>query len=105
MLKPGLTASHYCITAGNIALSGSFKGQLTVYQPKSVNCQIVDDRDRPIPGLYDVGNCVASASGRAYWAGGTTLGPIIAFAYRAAYAAHAEPVNDPDLIEELPVHH
>ncbi|MEY2607298.1 MAG: 3-oxosteroid 1-dehydrogenase [Verrucomicrobiota bacterium] len=76
-----------------------------MYQPKSVNCQIVDDRDRPIPGLYDVGNCVASASGRAYWAGGTTLGPIIAFAYRAAYAAHAEPVNDPDLIEELPVHH
>ena len=42
------------------------------------------------PGLYGVGNCVASASGRAYWAGGATLGPIIAFAYRAANAAHAE---------------
>ena len=25
-----------------------------------------------------------------YWAGGATLGPIIAFAYRAANAAHAE---------------
>jgi 3-oxosteroid 1-dehydrogenase len=57
---------------------------------------VVDDQDRPIPGLYGVGNCVASASGRAYWAGGATLGPIIAFAYRAANAAHQEPVKHPD---------
>lgn len=52
--------------------------------------RVLDARDRPIPGLYGVGNCVASASGRAYWAGGATLGPIIAFSYRAANAAHAE---------------
>src|ERR687886_628838 len=57
--------------------------------------QVVDDLDRPIPGLYGVGNCVASASARAYWAGGATLGPIIAFAYRAAAAAHAEAVKEP----------
>jgi 3-oxosteroid 1-dehydrogenase len=56
--------------------------------------QVVDDLDRPIPGLYGVGNCVASASARAYWAGGATLGPIIAFAYRAAHAADAEAVKD-----------
>jgi hypothetical protein len=43
--------------------------------------------------LYGVGNCVASASGGAYWAGGATLGPIIAFAYRAANKASAEPVR------------
>jgi 3-oxosteroid 1-dehydrogenase len=55
---------------------------------------VVDDLDRPIAGLYGVGNCVASASARAYWAGGATLGPILAFAYRAANAAHAEPVNE-----------
>jgi hypothetical protein len=55
--------------------------------------QVVDDLDRPIPGLYGVGNCVASASAQAYWAGGATLGPIIALAYRAARAAHAEPVR------------
>ena len=55
--------------------------------------QVVDDMDRPIPGLYGVGNCVASPSARAYWAGGATLGPIIAFAYRAANAAHQEPVR------------
>ena len=51
--------------------------------------------DQPIPGLYGVGNCVASASAPAYWAGGATLGPIIAFAYRAARAADAEPVRAP----------
>ena len=46
---------------------------------------------KPIPGLYGVGNCVASASARAYWAGGATLGPILAFAYLAANAANREP--------------
>jgi 3-oxosteroid 1-dehydrogenase len=56
--------------------------------------QVVDDLDRPIPGLYGVGNCVASPSARAYWAGGATLGPIIAFAHRAANAAHREPVRE-----------
>ena len=32
----------------------------------------------------------ASASARAYWAGGATIGPILAFAYLAAAAAHKE---------------
>jgi hypothetical protein len=57
------------------------------------NGQVLDVSDKPIPGLYGVGNCVASASGRAYWAGGATLGPIIAFAYRAANMANREPVR------------
>lgn len=55
--------------------------------------QVLDLMDKPIPGLYGVGNCVASASGRAYWAGGSTLGPIMGFAYRAANQAHKEPVK------------
>jgi 3-oxosteroid 1-dehydrogenase len=55
--------------------------------------QVLNQQDQPIPGLYGVGNCVASASGRAYWAGGATLGPILAFAYRAANAANKEPVK------------
>jgi hypothetical protein len=57
--------------------------------------QVVDDQERPIPGLYGVGNCVASASAQAYWAGGATLGPIIALAHRAAKAADREPVKAP----------
>ena len=46
--------------------------------------KVLDTSDRPIAGLYGVGNCVASASARAYWAGGATLGPILAFSYLAA---------------------
>jgi 3-oxosteroid 1-dehydrogenase len=57
--------------------------------------QVLDDQDQPIPGLYGVGNCVASASAQAYWAGGATLGPILALAHRAATAASAERVAEP----------
>lgn len=53
--------------------------------------QVLDHTGTPIRGLYGVGNCVASASARAYWAGGATLGPILAFAYLAANAADEEP--------------
>jgi 3-oxosteroid 1-dehydrogenase len=60
----------------------------------NTSAQVVDDMDQPIPGLYGVGNCVAAAQARAYWAGGGTLGPMIAFAYRAANAIHEEPVRD-----------
>jgi hypothetical protein len=61
----------------------------------NTQAQVLDDTGRPIPGLYGVGNCVASASAQAYWAGGATLGPIIAFAHRAAQAADREPVREP----------
>jgi hypothetical protein len=44
-------------------------------------------------GLSGVGKCVASASARAYWAGGATIGPILALSYLAANAADAEPVE------------
>ena len=55
--------------------------------------KVLDDTDTPITGLYGVGNCVASASARAYWAGGATLGPILAFAYLAANEADREPAK------------
>jgi hypothetical protein len=68
--------------------------------PKTtVDGQVVDDMQRPIPGLYGVGNCVASVSRRAYWAGGGTIGPMIAFAHRAAQAADAEPIRGAPLAE------
>lgn len=58
-----------------------------------VHGRVLDVAGSPIPGLYGVGNCVASASGPAYWAGGATLGPIVTFAYLAANALHKEPVK------------
>ena len=67
------------LTGGNLDTKGGPK--------TNVSGQVVDDQDRPISGLYGVGNCVASASARAYWAGGATIGPILAFSYLAANAA------------------
>jgi hypothetical protein len=54
---------------------------------------VLDAVGQPIRGLYGVGNCVASPSARAYWAGGATLGPILAFAYLAAKSANRQPAK------------
>ena len=70
------------LTGGNLDTKGGPK--------TNVSGQVVDDQDEPIAGLYGVGNCVASASARAYWAGGATIGPILAFSYLAAAAADKE---------------
>jgi hypothetical protein len=59
--------------------------------------QVVNDTDLPIPGLFGVGNCVASASAQAYWAGGATIGPIIAFAYRAAQAIQRDSADSTEV--------
>ncbi len=53
----------------------------------------LDDHE-PIPGLYGVGNCVASASAQGYWAGGGTLGPILAFGRLAAEHAAKQPKRE-----------
>ena len=45
-------------------------------------CVVTSD-DQPIPGLYACGNELASAMRGLYPGGGVTLGPAIAFAYRA----------------------
>jgi hypothetical protein len=70
------------MTGGSLDTKG---GPMT--NPKG---QVLDRMGDPIPGLYGAGNCVASVSARAYWAGGATLGPFLAFAYLAANAAHKE---------------
>jgi len=55
--------------------------------------QILDGAEAPVPGLYGVGNCVASASGQAYWSGGSTWGPYVTFGYVAARSIAAEPAR------------
>jgi hypothetical protein len=73
------------LSGGNLDTKGGPK--------TSADGQVLDTSDRPIAGLYGVGNCVASASARAYWAGGATIGPILALSYLAAKAANAELVK------------
>jgi 3-oxosteroid 1-dehydrogenase len=68
----------------------------------NTEAQVLDDTGTPIPGLYGVGNCVASPSAQAYWAGGATLGPIIAFAHRAAHAADREAIREPRPLASTP---
>jgi succinate dehydrogenase/fumarate reductase flavoprotein subunit len=43
--------------------------------------RVIDAEDRPIPGLYAAGNCVASPVGQAYWSGGVTIGSGLIFGY------------------------
>jgi hypothetical protein len=68
----------------------------------NADAQIVDDLGRPIPGLYGVGNCVASVSGDSYWAAGATIGPAITFGYRAAIAIDREPRRSLERVEAAP---
>jgi predicted oxidoreductase len=48
------------------------------------NAQICNQQGEPIPGLYGAGNCIASPTREAYFGGGSTIGPALAFAHAAA---------------------
>jgi succinate dehydrogenase/fumarate reductase flavoprotein subunit len=81
------TGPYYAILIGGGTLD-------TKGGPKTnAKAQVVTPDGDPIPGLYGAGNCVASPSGQAYWAGGGTLGPAITFGYIAAVNASAEAVK------------
>lgn len=59
--------------------------------PKINNqAQVLNNEDKPIPGLYGAGNCIASPAAQAYWAGGGTIGPALTFGRIAALNAVKE---------------
>ena len=66
----------------------------------NTNGQVLNLIGEPVPGLYGVGNCVASASAQGYWAGGGTLGPIITFGYLAAEHAAQQPRRETQRTEK-----
>lgn len=47
------------------------------------HAQVLDEHDRPIPGLYACGNAMANVFGFSYPGPGATLGSGLTFAYRA----------------------
>lgn len=51
------------------------------------DARVLDTNGKAIPGLYACGNDMASVMGGSYPGPGTTLGPAIVFAYRAAMHA------------------
>jgi predicted oxidoreductase len=61
--------------------------------------RVLAGNGRPVPGLFGAGNCVASASGQAYWGPGCSLGLAITFGYLAGRQAAAEPDHVPAIDE------
>ena len=57
------------------------------------DARVLNGDGAPIPGLYACGNDMASVMGGSYPGPGTTLGPAIVFAYRAAMHARGKAPN------------
>jgi 3-oxosteroid 1-dehydrogenase len=56
------------------------------------NARVLGEDGRPLQGLYAIGNCSASVTGRYYPGAGATLGPAMTFGFLAA--RHLAGVND-----------
>jgi succinate dehydrogenase/fumarate reductase flavoprotein subunit len=84
------TGPYYAVLMGGGTLD-------TKGGPKiSTKGEILDVDEKPIPGLYGCGNCIASPAGQAYWAGGGTIGPGMVFGALAAKAAASSTVKQPE---------
>jgi hypothetical protein len=52
--------------------------------------QVIDTENKPIPGLYGAGDCIASPTANAYWGGGSTIGSALTYGYIAGINATQE---------------
>ncbi|MGE5774385.1 MAG: FAD-binding protein, partial [Hyphomicrobiales bacterium] len=59
------------------------------------NARVLGSDGKPIPGLYACGNDMASVMAGSYPGPGTTLGPAVVFAYRAAMHAKGGQATQP----------
>lgn len=77
-LGPIDTAPYYAvrIDLGDVGNKGGLKA--------SPDGQVLDRDDKPIAGLYAIGNAAGSPFAQDYPGGGGTLGPAVIFGYRAA---------------------
>jgi succinate dehydrogenase/fumarate reductase flavoprotein subunit len=64
------------------------------------DARVLDEQGRPIPGLYTCGNDMASIFEGTYPGPGTTLGPALTFAYRAAMHAARQPLVQARTIDQ-----
>ncbi len=52
--------------------------------------QVLDYHNKPIPGLYAAGNCIASPTQDAYFGAGSTLGSALTYGYIAGHSVMAK---------------
>ncbi|WP_017761906.1 FAD-binding protein, partial [Pseudacidovorax intermedius] len=75
------------VVAGSL---GTFAGLRVDTQAR-----VLDEHDRPVPGLYAAGNDMASLMGGHYPSGGITLGPAMTFGFIAGHHAAGVPLEPP----------
>ena len=74
------------LVAGSL---GTFAGLNT-----DEHARVLDAQERPIDGLYAVGNDMSSIMAGRYPSGGITLGPAMTFGYIAAHHAGGIPLKN-----------
>ncbi|MFP5477803.1 MAG: FAD-dependent oxidoreductase [Gammaproteobacteria bacterium] len=82
------------VVAGSL---GTFAGLRVDTQAR-----VLDEHDRPVPGLYAAGNDMASLMGGHYPSGGITLGPAMTFGFIAAHHTAGVPLEPPSAPAHAP---